>query len=276
MVNWAIAIGINSYDNLQDLKYAKQDAEAMKDWFEKDAGFDRVFLFTEDSPPIPGGQGRKQIPTTPTYAGLRRFLSKQFENPLLQPGDNLWFFFAGHGRRHENRDYLMLSDSDPSDIEGTAIAVSYATERLRRWGSDNVLLFLDACRDSGSRSGFGIGQDFQQGVITFYSCSPNEQSWEIDELQLGSFTSALLSGLRNQGGNCATVQGLDDHIHWQVPAINKQYKKQSQNPYTAVEPLTKQHFILLPEYAIEHDITMLKTEAFRAEIDRDFQLAQQL
>ena len=50
--NWAIVIGINHYDNLQPLKYAQQDAEAMQAWFEQQAKFDQVFLFTEHSPPI--------------------------------------------------------------------------------------------------------------------------------------------------------------------------------------------------------------------------------
>ncbi|MBW4641742.1 MAG: hypothetical protein KME23_01735 [Goleter apudmare HA4340-LM2] len=37
------------------------------------------------------------------------------------------------------------------------------------------------------------------GVITFYSCTANQKSWEIDELQHGSFTHSLLEGLRVQG-----------------------------------------------------------------------------
>jgi formylglycine-generating enzyme required for sulfatase activity len=77
-----------------------------------------------------------------------RFLQKQFETPLLQPGDNLWFFFAGHGRRYQDKDYLMLPDSDPSNVGETAVSVDYVTERLRRSGADNVVLLLDACRDA--------------------------------------------------------------------------------------------------------------------------------
>jgi hypothetical protein len=52
--NWAIAIGINQYDNLKSLKYAKGDAEAMKAWCEQEGGFEPqgLFLFTEDSPPF--------------------------------------------------------------------------------------------------------------------------------------------------------------------------------------------------------------------------------
>ncbi|GEM_PF-4340972 len=44
----AIAIGINQYYYLKHLKYAQRDAEAMETWF-KQANFDQVFLFTEDS-----------------------------------------------------------------------------------------------------------------------------------------------------------------------------------------------------------------------------------
>ncbi len=121
--NWAIAIGINNYSNLWNLKYAKADAEAMRDWFQQEAKFDEVFLFTEDSPDIPARPS--SIPTNPTYGHIRRFLRSQFEKPLLKPGDNLWFFFAGHGRRDRERDYLMLSDSDPGDVEHTAISVDY-------------------------------------------------------------------------------------------------------------------------------------------------------
>ncbi|NWF60890.1 MAG: hypothetical protein HXY43_16930 [Fischerella sp.] len=33
--NWAIFVGINNYNNLQQLKCAKRDAEAMVTWFQE-------------------------------------------------------------------------------------------------------------------------------------------------------------------------------------------------------------------------------------------------
>ncbi|MFN6539109.1 MAG: caspase family protein [Nostoc sp. EkiNYC01] len=63
-------------------------------------------------------------------------------------GDNFWFFFSGHGIRYADRDYLMPCDDDPEDIENTVIAINFVTERLRRCGADNVVLILDACRNS--------------------------------------------------------------------------------------------------------------------------------
>ena len=276
--NWAIAIGINNYENLSALKYAKQDAEVMADWFGQEAQFDEVFLFTEDSPPI--DKTNPPVPTSPTYGHLRRFLRAQFEDieqPLLKSGDNLWFFFAGHGLRYRDKDYLMLCDSDPGDIEHTAIAVEYVTQRLRRSGADNVVLFLDACRDQGSRGGVGIGSEKHQGVITFYSCTANQKSWEFDELQHGSFTYALLEGLRIQGEtNCATVERLNQHLRYSVPQLNTRYGKGAQNPYLKAEPPYKMYFILQEQSATLKDVEPLKYQASLAENKNDLLLSEQL
>jgi formylglycine-generating enzyme required for sulfatase activity/uncharacterized caspase-like protein len=272
--NWAIAIGINSYNNLQALNYAKRDAEAMRDWFEKDARFDQVFLFTEDSPAIPNSPS--PISTYPTYANLRRFLRVNFEKPLLERGDNLWFFFAGHGCREADKDYLMLLDSDRGDVEHTAISVDYVTQRLRRAGADNVVLFLDACRNEGSRGGLGIGGE-HPGVITFYSCSPKERAYEIEALKQGSFTYSLLEALRIQGeGNCATVERLYQRLCDKVPELNRRYNKPTQTPYTVAEPATKLHLILLPKEATLRDIIPLKNNALEAETEKNLELAEQL
>ena len=274
--NWVIAIGINEYDNLKPLKYAKKDAEAIKAWCEGEGGFDRsgIFLFTEDSPSIPASP---PIPTQPTYGRLKRFLQKQFETPLLKSGDNLWFFFAGHGRRYQDKDYLMLPDSDPGNVRETAVSVDYVTERLRRSGADNVVLLLDACRDEDSRGGLGIGEEEHQGVITFYSCTANQQSWEIDELQQGSFTHTLLEGLRRQGeANCATVERLDEHLRRQVEQTNARYGKPRQNPYLKAEPPHKLYFILLEQVATLRDVQPLKYQASLAENRGDLDLAEQL
>jgi uncharacterized caspase-like protein len=273
--NWAIAIGINQYDNLKSLKYAKGDAEAMKAWCEREAGFERVFLFTEDSPDILASPS--SISTKPTYGCLRRFLRAQFERPLLNYGDNLWFFFAGHGKQYRERDYLMLSDSDPGDVEGSALSVTWITERLRRCGADNVVLFLDACRDEGSRDGVGIGLEEPQGVITFYACDPNKQSYEIDELQHGAFTYALLQALRMQGThNCATVERLYERLRYLVTQIDQRFQKPPQNPYVIVEPAPKYHLILLPQYATVRDAETLKLAAMREERQENYELAEQL
>lgn len=272
--NWAIVIGINKYDNLRDLKYAKADAEAIKQWCKTEGAFDRVFLFTEDSPDIEVKP--KHISTKPTYGKLRRFLRAQFERPLLGTGDNLWFFFAGHGKRYQERDYLMLSDSDPGDVVGSALSVTWITERLRRCGADNVVLFLDACRSQGAR-GEGIGLEEPQGVVTFYGCDPQQESYEIEELQQGAFTHALLEALRIKGtNNCATVERLYNHLRYRVPQLMQYYQKPIQRPYAIAEPATKYHLVLINQQATLKDANTLKLDAVREERRKNYQLAEQL
>ncbi|MDJ0575149.1 MAG: GUN4 domain-containing protein [Xenococcaceae cyanobacterium MO_234.B1] len=271
--DWAIAVGINKYSNLTTLEYAKRDAEVVKELLLSEAGFDRVFLFTDDSPEIPTKPS--PICTQPTFGHLRRFLRAQFSRKILKQGDNLWFFFAGHGMREANRDYLMLSDSDPGDVEHTAIPVHYITEQLRGSGADNVVLFLDACRNVGAR-GEGIGEE-HRGVVTFYSCAPNQKSYEIEALQHGAFTYALIEALQG-AGNCATVKRLVQYLRRRVPEINHQYPQNQgrQTPYTSLEPASKLHLILLPKYATLDDLATLKIEAYRAEQAKDYETARQL
>ncbi|MGC2199428.1 MAG: SUMF1/EgtB/PvdO family nonheme iron enzyme [Stellaceae bacterium] len=274
--NWAICIGIDRYDNLQSLQYAKRDAEALRDFFENEAGFDKVYFFAEDASPIPTDFG-EPMRSMPSGGTLRRFLRVRFEQKFLKPSDNVWFFFAGHGRREKDRDYVMPIDADPGNVEETAIPVSYITERLRRCGAANVILLLDACRNEGARDGQGVGAETHSGVVTIASCSPSERSYEIAELQHGAFTYSLLEGLRLQGeSNCATVERLDLHLRVRVPELCAKHRKPRQTPYTHAEPLEKLHLILVPKFAALSDLGPIKLDALQAETNGDLETAEQL
>ncbi|MEH1924016.1 SUMF1/EgtB/PvdO family nonheme iron enzyme [Nostoc sp.] len=272
--NWAIAIGINQYDYLQPLNYAKRDALLMQEFLANEAGFERIFFFSDDSPHVDGKS------TRPTRTNLLRVLRQLFDNPFMGAGDNFWFFFSGHGIRYADRDYLMPCDGDPEDIENTAIAINFVSERLRRCGADNVVLILDACRNEGKKTGEGIGRQTaeearQQGVISIFSCIPQEYSYEINALQQGAFTTALLEGLGIQG-KCATVERLEQYLRLRVPELVRQHKNTRQTPYVIAEPVNKSHLILVPRYATLVDIATLKNDAYYAQSKRDFDLAKQL
>jgi formylglycine-generating enzyme required for sulfatase activity/uncharacterized caspase-like protein len=274
--NWAICIGINDYYNLKPLQYAVQDADSIRDFCVDEAGFETLYFFAKDAEPIQGDRGF--LRADPTIGNLERFLRVRFEQPFLEPGDNLWFFFAGHGKRVNGCDYLMPIDGDPDNVGRTGLAIREISDRLRRSGADNVLLFLDACRGDGDRdSSDGIGTEKQQGVITFYSCSPSELAYEIEDIQAGAFTHALLEGLRISGeNNCATVERLYQHLRYRVPQLNQRYRKPSQTPYAITEPATKLHLILLPQYATLQDALALKNDALEAEAQGHFDVSENL
>ena len=273
--NCAVIVGINDYDEISPLKYAKSDAERMRDFFMRDLGVgqDDLYFFTDDSPR--NAQGRK---TQPTYGTLKSFLGDRFADPFLSAGDTLWFYFSGHGMPCEGRDYLLPSDGNPRSIPDLAIPIGFVTERLRRSGADNVVMLIDACRSDGAKNaGMGIGEEKQQGVITFFSCSPSQVSYEIDEIGQGAFTNVLLEALRIQGeGNCATVERFANYLKARVPQLTKRYKNYAQTPYVEIKPETKLHYILLPRFANLSDITLLKVDALHAEAEGDFGLAFQL
>ncbi len=278
--NWAIVVGINAYRHIGGLKYANRDAEAMRNFF-YEAKFDRVFCFADELeiPPQPDQQSAQ-----PRLTDLVDFLHDRFttETPPLTSSDNCWFFFAGHGKRVNDCDYLLPQDYNPRlpNHVDRAISVNFVRESLLKSGADNVILLLDACRtEEGDRSdSLGIG-DQQPGAITIFSCQRNQKAWEIDALQQGAFTVALLEGLRMSGErNCATVERLDLHLRNRVPELCRLHQKlPEQNPTTSTEPWQKSCLILLPQYVTTQDINALKIEAFKAaQLDKNLDLSEQL
>jgi len=273
--NFAVVVGINNYKKIQPLKYAKSDAERMCDYFTQDLQVspENLYFFSDDSPCDVWGRE-----TQPTYSNLETFFTESFEAPFLESGDTLWFYFSGHGMPYEGRDCLLPIDFSLSIASKTTIPLSSITDRLRRSGADNVVMLIDACRSDGAKNaGMGIGEEKQQGVITFFSCSPSQVSYEIDEIGQGAFTNVLLEALRIQGeGNCATVERFANYLKARVPQLTRRYKNYAQTPYVEIKPETKLHYILLPKFANLTDIALLREHALQAEVEEDFTLAFQL
>ncbi|MDE5119182.1 MAG: SUMF1/EgtB/PvdO family nonheme iron enzyme, partial [Trichodesmium sp. St19_bin1] len=150
----------------------------------------------------------------------------------------------------------------------------------QKCGADNVVLILDACRDEGDsgKGSQGIGEQtereaIEKGVITICSCSPNEYSWELEDIQQGAFTYALLEGLGSRGKR-ATVEKLNHYLKYRVKELSQHKGKQT--PRITIDPIEKSHLILMPKYATLADIATLKMDAVRAERKREFGKAKSL
>jgi len=276
--NWAICVGINNYEFVGKLKYAQRDARAMHDFCKTELKFEKVYYFAEDGDAIAPEDGFSQIAASPTFGHLDQFLDMRFkQRNFLNPQDNLWFFFAGHGIRAEGIDYLLPIDGNPNRIQRTGLPIHEVAERLRRCGAGNIVLMLDACRDGDSRKASlaGIGAEASQGVVTLFSCGANEQSYEIAEHQHGAFTYALLEGLRQKGPqNCATVDRLSAYVKGRVIELNR-LNNRRQTPLVKAEPIEKLHLVLLPDRATVHDVAPLKRDALKAEVVDDLDAARQ-
>ena len=121
--NCAVVIGVNEYDEIQYLQYAKTDAERVRDYFSTGLGVqpNYLYFFSDDSPR--NSLGKK---TQPTYGTLNSFFNDRFEQPFLESGDTLWFYFSGHGMPHEGRDYLLPIDGNPRTVPNLAIPITYS------------------------------------------------------------------------------------------------------------------------------------------------------
>ena len=174
---------------------------------------------------------------------------------------------------------MLPIDGNPAQIRRTGLPIHEVAERLRRSGAGNIVLMLDACRSGDSRStkAIGIGLELQQGVVTLFSCGANEESYEIEALQQGLFTYALLEALRLEGPrNCATVDRLAKRLKQRVTELGKEHGKPRQPPLVSAEPIEKRHLVLLPDKAEPCDADPLRVNALQAEAMGDLNLARQL
>ncbi len=262
--NYAIAIGIDRYVNLVSNLYAVKDAEDIHNWLSREAGFEQVRLFTDNSFPLarePGNPESSQL--TPEL--LARFLDETLKTLPMSVEDNLWFFFSGHGIHLENIDYLVLPANISDRVEDTAVPVSFIVEQLHRYGTGNVILFLDADRDLAASYSTNLRivrnpqQEFgstaiapprplpNRGTIVFYSSSPGEGACEIESLQHGAFTHAFLEILQQRKvGEAITVESLAQQLQDRVPALTQQYNKPRQTPEVIAEPDSRNSLVLLP------------------------------
>ncbi|NET42272.1 caspase family protein [Okeania sp. SIO2B3] len=236
---FAMTIGVQEYQFVLPLKCAANDAEKMRNFLLKKAGFDEVWHYSDDSSNSDEYPGRSNI----------EIKLEQIGNLSMGSEDYFWFFFSGHGSRHDCIEYLILSDTH-KDIQKSGISVNYVIQQLKKCGAGNIVLFLDMCRYQGIKNIKGVGDQteekvHQKGVISIYSCSSYEYSWELPELQHGAFTYALLELLGTEKGE--TVEKLNKSLQERVKQLTQD--KGRQTPYVVVDPIEMSDSILMPKYA---------------------------
>jgi uncharacterized caspase-like protein len=242
---WAIVIGINQYKRLQPLRFAERDAKAVRAFLLGDGGFDHVYYFSDHSPEIV--LEGVSISTQPTVANLQRFLELRFATPFLKQGDTLWVFFSGYGLQYANADYLMPSDAEPEAADTTAITVDALAGYLSRSGTDQIVLFLDACRTEEQKFGQGFGTD-PKGVVSIFSTALGETAQELEAAQLGAFTLVLLEGLQLKSHQPnATIAQLFQYLYDRLPQVNLSHSRPTQLPRLSASAPMLPETMLLPQ-----------------------------
>ena len=254
---WAIAIGINQYQYFQPLGYGSADAEALRDFLVKQAGFpeEQCLLMTDSSVPM----GDKS--TLPTKNNILELLEDLAANSW-QPQDKLWLFFSGYGITYEEQDYLMPIEGDSKRIKETAIEMRQLMQTLQV-AELETLLFLDFNRAFGTKADSSIGQETielaqELQISTILSCQPEQFSHESSELGHGFFTATLLEALRY--GNTNNLAGLESYLSVRTPELCQHHWRPTQNPVA---------FIASPQQSLFEQVEKFEQEFQQEQVKRN-------
>jgi uncharacterized caspase-like protein len=215
---WALLVGVNDYPGeIQDLRFARNDARSVKDLLISSAGFaeDHIKLLTDD------GVGETRATKANIFAAIDQYLATR-----VQPGHQVIVFFAGHGIAQglgqEARSYFLPVDVEAQTKESltrTAIDLEDLGRKLSTLKASQFTVFVDACREDPF-PGRGLKGNTMTDVmarglrivrvnttpqaplaapptsVVFYSCRIGERAYENPELQHGIFTYYILRGIR--------------------------------------------------------------------------------
>lgn len=220
----ALVIGNDAYRHVHALENAREDARAMAEGLRK-VGY-QVTLKTD-------------LDEKEMKVALRHFKSQ------IEGGDEVLFFFAGHGVQIANTNYLLpidISGESEAQLKDDGIPLQRVLDDMTEQKAKFSLALIDACRDNPfkvagrSLGGRGLSPTTAAtGQMIVFSAGTGQQALDklgpSDSDKNGLFTRVFLKQMQTSGvsidkivRNVRTeVVGLAKSVgHEQVPAIYDQ------------------------------------------------------
>lgn len=209
MTNFAVAIGINSYEDsrfLRPLRYAEKDCQ---DFYEVFSNASISSIQAENIKLIVGDK-----------ATTRNVESKLYQHVVKDrgPEDTVIVYFSGHGflAGDSDRAYLATVDVHINDLLNNpnhGLRMDWLHDEIfMRSSAKHVIVILDCChsgaltpsviRASDNELDYLVKGDFfskGSGRVALVACPHDESSRESEDLRNGIFTHYLLRGLRGEG-----------------------------------------------------------------------------
>lgn len=216
---FAVAVETYQISKVPKVVYAENDANMfVKAWTEIDPATESKTLLSA-----------KATKTT-ILSAFKSFLAD------VELDDTVVFFYAGHGHRVGDMNYITAHDLQLGDIVATSIALEQVLGMLRKCKSEKILLFLDSCHSGmptsdGMRS---ITSEFtaeelkefckdSKFHVGFASCEVDEYSWPSTALQHGIWTYHVIQAISGKApkalekGHVVTGASLRDYLALEVP-----------------------------------------------------------
>lgn len=267
----AVVIGNRKYtESTVEVKYAHNDADAMKLWLISALGFrEQNIIVLKDT----------------TLAGLRSVFGREDDTPgrllgrVKRDRSNVFVFYSGHGapdvsdgKATDRAAYLIPVDVSPERAsDGYSLdLLTRNLDRVREAIGPNrwLVVMLDACF-TGNSAGGAIVQvsgglapralDAMNGIVKVTATSRDQvASWD-DSLQLGLLTGRFLVGASGESDERDAPDKRDGLISWsglgryvtaQVSRLSRERYQREQDPeFAAAEIAFKP--VVVPQIAAE-------------------------
>lgn len=255
---WGLVIGISDYSEVEDLSYARRDAEAIAAWLlDANVPADHIRLLTDTASPAgedPSDGTAVAVDTRlATLVNVREGLG--WLRQMANQDDLVVIHFSGHGYQgaDDNMDerdgvdeFFVLHDTRAAAKDDTALRDDEFGRFLDRIESEHVLVFFDSCYSGGLSRSLAPGSratgevvdvfsDFKlEGRLILSASSENQDAFESPQLEHGVLTHFLLDGLDgaadlNQDGHI-TVWELYEYVRSEVPPFVQQERGEQQFP----------------------------------------------
>ena len=243
MKKQALLIGINEYQILPGLKYARQDAEAVANSLKQNYCFlnNEVMLLTDARPGL----------FKPTN---RYIIQEHLEKLANQELDLFIFGFWGHGLFRNGKRYLCPLDVMTARAEHQGLPFDELQELLANIHAKDTCLILDCCQTihdrgeaetlmaSDQTSMENAARDivfrrktqipnFQSNVAILNSCKEGQSAYEWDARQHGLFTAHLLDAMNKR---CTSVLQIASYISSNIEKTAMELGKE-QTPFYKLE-----------------------------------------
>lgn len=228
---YALVIGVESYDNVEDLDTPLNDVNAVADVLEKGYGFTVEKVVNADN-----------ISLMEAINNLSQQLTDK---------DNLLIFYAGHGVRLQNEQiesgYWLPSNADAPPRDTNWVSNEFITRHLARLKAKRVLVVADSCYAgllSSSPDFLMLGDT--QNSVEFLKYKANKRSRLLltsggDQPVLDSagekhsiFASAFIETLKNNK-EIMTGPQLFKSVHAQVVKDSKEADFEQEPQYKAIK-----------------------------------------
>ena len=201
----AIFVGINRYLDpaIPELGGARRDAMAL--WA----------LFTDT---IEGLAARRLVDEEATHSEVSDAILGTLE--VAQEDDVIVITFAGHGSPDGS---LLLSDTDATDLPGTALPMTALADAFKGTRARTVLCVLDCCfsgqaparvfeTEARPRNALTLDGVAGEGRILLAACATSESAWEQPGTGHGLLTHATIEALSKENGETVSFPEVAGEI----------------------------------------------------------------